>query len=282
MRPLVEFSGLSFAYSKRSADVLRNLDLTIADGESLALLGPNGAGKTTLLRILCGRISAQKGSVKIAPEISGPDGLLDLSKCGILLENPGIYPKLSIEEYLGFFAGFYPESGARDRAKDLCKTLGLLDLQKKMGELSVGMRQKVQIVRALQPFPRLAFLDEPVANLDPESRQIVWEILREWKSESGGTLVMSSHVLSEMDSVASSFAVLCRGKIVSKKRKEDLRTNEALIRVKVPEGISPKDFECAAASGMLPESVKILGVEPVQASLGDFYRESVRRAGEVL
>lgn len=281
MRSLVEFSDLSFAYL-RSASVLNGLNLAIADGESLALLGPNGAGKTTLLRILCGRIFPQKGAVKISPEVSCKNGQLDLSKCGILLENPGVYPKLSIEEYLNFFAGFYPETGSKNRAGELCKTLGLLDLQKKMGELSVGMRQKVQIVRALQTGPRLLFLDEPVANLDPESRQIVWEILRKWKSEFGGTLVMSSHVLSEMDLVATSFAVLYQGKIVSKKRKEELRTNEALVRVRIPSGISLADFECAARSGKFLDAAKILSVEPAKASLEDFYKSSIHGAGEAL
>ena len=168
---------VSFRYPGAGAQALSSVNLEIPEGSFFALLGPNGAGKTTLLRLLCGRFAKFDGTVDVAEPLRSGRGVLDMMRCGVLLENPGIYPKLSIEEYLSYFAGFYgmgegaclPGGSSRERAEMLASRLGLANLNSRMGTLSLGNRQKVQVLRALLPNPKLLILDEPVANLDPVS-----------------------------------------------------------------------------------------------------------------
>ena len=106
-RPLFALDSVTFRYPKSDADALSCVSLEIPQGSFFALLGPNGAGKTTLLRLLCGRFSKFSGSLDVSADVRGANGFLDPLACGILLENPGIYPRLSIAEYLQFFAAFY-------------------------------------------------------------------------------------------------------------------------------------------------------------------------------
>lgn len=253
---------------------LDHVNLSVKAGETFALLGPNGAGKTTLLRILCGRLAMGSGELRIAENFRRKNAL-DLSRCGILLESPGIYPKLSIEEYLRFFAEFYATKNVIGRISELAKRLELPSLSSRMGALSHGTRQKVQIARALVHRPGLLLLDEPVANLDPCAREAVWDLLECWKRESGGTLVVCSHILSEMDRVATSFAILYRGKVLRKDSVKNLHTNEFTVDVRLPQDVSPE-----ALKDGVPQTAKILSVEPKRLSLESVYRESVRKFSE--
>lgn len=274
MDSLFQFTDLSFSYPGTSVKALDHVNLSVKMGETFALLGPNGAGKTTLLRILCGRFAIGNGKLRIAEKFRRGN-TLDLSHCGILLESPGIYPKLSIEEYLRFFAEFYTTKNVIGRISELANRLELPSLSSRMGTLSHGTRQKVQIARALVHRPSLLLLDEPVANLDPCAREAVWDLLECWKRESGGTLVVCSHILSEMDRIATSFAILYRGRVLHEDSVEDLRTNEFTVNVQLPRDVSPESLKIG-----FPQSAKVLSVKPRRRSLESVYRESVRKFSE--
>ncbi len=274
MDSLFLFTDLSFSYPGTSARALDHVNLSVKTGETFALLGPNGAGKTTLLRILCGRLAMDSGELGIAEKFRRGNAL-DLSRCGILLENPGVYPRLSIEEYLRFFAKFYTTENVTDRISGLAKRLELPSLSSRMGELSQGTRQKVQIARALLHMPGLLLLDEPVANLDPCAREAVWDLLESWKRECGGTLVVCSHILSEMDRIATSFAILYRGKVLCKDSVENLHTNEFTVDLRLPEGVSPESLKCG-----FPQTATVLSVKSKRRSLESVYREAVRKFSE--
>ena len=188
--PLLKLENVSFRYPKSDVDALSTVSLEIPQGSFFALLGPNGAGKTTLLRLLCGRFAEFSGKVELAETVRGEKGFLDPLACGILLENPGIYPKLSIAEYVDYFVGFYAaripswnDAQARERIAELACKLELPALDTRMSALSLGNRQKVQLLRAMAPSPRLLILDEPVANLDPISRETVWALLADWRKQ---------------------------------------------------------------------------------------------------
>lgn len=271
---LFEFTDLSFSYPGASARALDHVNLSVKAGETFALLGPNGAGKTTLLRILCGRLATDSGGLWVAEKFRRGNSL-DLSRCGILLESPGVYPRLSIEEYLRFFAEFYTTTNVTERISELAKKLELPSLSSRMGELSHGTRQKVQIARALLHRPGLLLLDEPVANLDPCAREAVWDLLENWKRECGGTLVVCSHILSEMERIATSFAILYRGKVLRRDSVENLQTNEFTVNVRLPRDVSPESLKYG-----FPQAAKVLSVEPKRLSLESVYREAVREFSE--
>ena len=234
----IKVQGVSFTYPGAQAKALASVNLEIPEGSFFALLGPNGAGKTTLLRLLCGRFAKFSGSLEIADGLRGKNGFLDPSACGILLENPGVYPKLSIAEYVDYFVGFYAarnpewnESAARERIATLAKKLELPSLETRMGKLSLGNRQKVQLLRAMAPSPKLLILDEPVANLDPMARETVWSLLADWRKNEGGTAIVCSHILAEMEEEATDYAIIDRGQLLKSGRVADLAGESATFKV---------------------------------------------------
>ncbi len=243
--PLAKIENVSFRYPKSEADALSGVSLEIPRGSFFALLGPNGAGKTTLLRLLCGRFAKFSGTIELADDVRGSNAFLDPVACGILLENPGIYPKLSINEYVDYFVGFYAariptwnEAEARERIERIAKSLELPPLDTRMGKLSLGNRQKVQLLRAMAPAPKLLILDEPVANLDPMSREAVWKLIADWRKQEGGTAIVCSHILAEMEEEATDFAIIDRGHVLKSGRVADLASETATFKVEVCGNIS--------------------------------------------
>ena len=278
LNPLVKVENVLFRYPKSGMDALSGVSLEIPRGSFFALLGPNGAGKTTLLRLLCGRFAKFSGTIVLADDVRGANAFLDPIACGILLENPGIYPKLSINEYVDYFVGFYAariptwnETEARERIARLAKSLELPSLDTRMGKLSLGNRQKVQLLRAMAPAPRLLILDEPVANLDPMSRETVWKLIADWRRQEGGTAIVCSHILAEMEEEATDFAIIDRGHVLRSGRVADIASETATFRVEV-RGNTPtpeKIRNILAAAGIEAD------VAPAQASLSRLYRETV-------
>lgn len=271
----IKVQGVSFAYPGASEKALDSVDLEIPEGSFFALLGPNGAGKTTLLRLLCGRFSKFAGSLEIADGLRGKNGFLDPLACGILLENPGIYPKLSIAEYVDYFVGFYAarnpewnETAARERIKLLSQKLELPNHETRMGKLSLGNRQKVQLLRAMAPSPRLLILDEPVANLDPMARESVWSLLADWRKNEGGTAIVCSHILAEMEEEATDYAIIDRGQLLKSGRVDDLAGESATFRVDTSASLEQIRTALAAAG------IKA-NVVPAASNLANIYRETV-------
>lgn len=238
---MIKLDSVIFRYPKSTKDALSNFSLDIPQGSFYALIGPNGAGKTTLLRLLCGRLGPFEGSIEIDPAIKNENGFLNAKTYGVLLENPGIYPKLTIEEYLKFFSYFYDlgkgawlEGGTvYKRCMSFVNRLNLPSLDTRMDTLSLGNRQKVQILRAMLHNPKLLILDEPVANLDPISRETVWTLIDEWRAETKGTAIVCSHVLAEMDKCATDFAIINHGQVLKSGRVADLASDSSLFRVSV-------------------------------------------------
>jgi ABC-2 type transport system ATP-binding protein len=271
----IKACDISFTYPGAQAKALASVNLEIPEGSFFALLGPNGAGKTTLLRLLCGRFSKFSGSLEIADGLRGKNGFLDPSACGILLENPGVYPKLSIAEYVDYFVGFYAarnpewnESAARERIASLAKKLELPSLETRMGKLSLGNRQKVQLLRAMAPSPKLLILDEPVANLDPMARESVWSLLADWRKDEGGTAIVCSHILAEMEEEATDYAIIDRGQLLKSGRVADLAGESATF--KVDSAASLEQIHAALAAAGIKANVV-----PAASNLANVYRETV-------
>ena len=275
-RPLIALDAVMFRYPKSETDALSGVSLEIPQGSFFALLGPNGAGKTTLLRLLCGRFSRFSGTLNVSVDVRGENGFLDPLACGILLENPGIYPKLSIAEYIDYFVGFYAarsvswnEAVVRERIASLAKKLDLPSLETRMSALSLGNRQKVQLLRAMAPKPRLLILDEPVANLDPVSRETVWSLLADWRKEEGGTAIVCSHILAEMEEEATDFAIIDRGQVLKSGCVADLADDAKSFMVETAAGVTLDQVRALKNAGI------DAAVTPASASLSKLYREIV-------
>ena len=276
-RPLIALDAVMFRYPKSETDALSGVSLEIPQGSFFALLGPNGAGKTTLLRLLCGRFSRFSGTLNVSVDVRGENGFLDPLACGILLENPGIYPKLSIAEYIDYFVGFFAarsvswnEAVVRERIASLAKKLDLPSLETRMSALSLGNRQKVQLLRAMAPKPRLLILDEPVANLDPVSRETVWSLLADWRKEEGGTAIVCSHILAEMEEEATDFAIIDRGQVLKSGRVADLADDAKSFKVETAAGVTLDQVRAALKNAGIDAAVT-----PASASLSKLYREIV-------
>ncbi|HSQ43109.1 MAG TPA: ABC transporter ATP-binding protein [Fibrobacteraceae bacterium] len=254
------FQHVCFSYPHQQKTALCDVDLTISQGEVFALLGPNGAGKTTLLRLLCGRLPGYTGTLVLPDFWQSEGGRLDARKMGILIENPGIYPRLSVREYLRFFGGFYTIADLDARIQKLVQRMELSHLDQRMSALSLGMRQKVQIIRALLHRPPLVLLDEPSGNLDPMAREAVWDLVQESNRKFGTTFIICSHLLPEMEAHCSRMGFLRQGTLLASGSLDELgRGHLCRVRVYSTENL-PEDLlsgmtglENAAISGQMLE-----------------------------
>lgn len=283
--PIISFENVSFRYPKSSELALNGISLEIPEGSFFALLGPNGAGKTTLLRLLCGRFETFDGRLIVDSRYRSASGFLDPKHYGVLLENPGIYAKLSVLEYLQYFGGFYGMDSAAvaDHAKKLSEELLLGDLQQKMSALSLGNRQKVQLMRAMLPHPEILILDEPVANLDPNAREMVWKLIAKWRRETGGTAIVSSHILAEMEAEATHYGIIDYGVVkatgaVQTSGVAVLTDGAVSVGDKVSDVFSLK-LENGATAAQIEKAltaahIAIKDIEQCQGSLSDIYRDA--------
>jgi len=184
------------------------LTVDIAEGEVFGFLGPNGAGKTTTVRMLTCLISPTSGSATINGYQVGQEDQQIRRIVGILTESPGLYEKLSAEANLLYFARLYGVEDPEAQVRKYLEMLGLWDRRSEpVGNFSKGMSQKVAIARALIHEPRLLFLDEPTAALDPESAKTVRDFIEELKAEKR-TIFLCTHNLDEAERLCDRIGVI--------------------------------------------------------------------------
>ncbi len=187
--------------TKKFGDVVAVDDLTldVREGEVFGFLGPNGAGKTTTVRLLTSLIAPTAGTASVAGFTVGRRDTDIRRNVGVLTETPGMYDNLSAEYNLRIFAELYEVKDVKGQVEKYLRMLGLWDRRlDAAGTFSKGMKQKLAIARALLHEPRLVFLDEPTAGLDPEASHLVREFIAELKKE-GRTIFLCTHNLDEAD-----------------------------------------------------------------------------------
>ena len=214
MTPTIEATGLRKRYGRVAA--LDGLDLVVEEGQVSGLLGPNGAGKTTALRILVGLVRADAGTVAIAGEPISP-GWVAGERVGAMVATPVFYPHLSGAENLHVLAAAWGWTEARTGAR-IATALGLVDLAS-VGErpakgYSTGMRQRLGIALALLADPPILILDEPVNGLDPAGIAEIRDLLIELAA-GGRTILVSSHLLTEVEKTCDHVTIVDRGRIVA-------------------------------------------------------------------
>jgi ABC-2 type transport system ATP-binding protein len=202
------------------------LTLEVKEGEVFGFLGPNGAGKTTTVRMLCCLISKTSGTARIGGyDIGKGEDCLKIRKnVGILPENVGLYEDLSAYKNLDFFAKLYElsEEQRRESTERFLKMVGLWDKKDRLvATFSKGMKQKIAIARSLLHDPQVLFLDEPTANLDPESAKTVREFILELKKEKR-TIFLNTHNLDEAQRVCDRIGIL-KTKLIAVDSPENLR-----------------------------------------------------------
>jgi ABC-2 type transport system ATP-binding protein len=206
----VEIHGLEKRYGDRVA--LAGIDLSIAEGEIFGLLGPNGAGKTTTVEILEGYRRADGGSVRVLGADPQTDAAQLRTQVGVMLQEGGLYPGLRPLELLRLYAAFYDDADDPERLLDV---VGLRDAAgTAIRRLSGGQAQRLSLAAALIGRPRLVFLDEPTAGMDPRARADTWELVRELRA-GGTTVVLTTHYMDEAEQLCDRIAILDHGRIVA-------------------------------------------------------------------
>jgi ABC-2 type transport system ATP-binding protein len=202
-----------------------SVSLDVSPGEVLALLGPNGAGKTTTVRMLTSLLPPTSGSATVAgfDVVTYPRQVR--SSVGVLTENHGLYSRMPAGEYLDFFGQIYG-LGAHQRKERRSALLSRFGLDKavnrRLGEFSKGMRQKLALARAMMHDPAVLLLDEPTSAMDPESARLVRDMIKDLKSNKR-TILICTHNLAEAEELADRIAIIRRGKIIASGTPVELR-----------------------------------------------------------
>ena len=192
--------------------VLEEVNLKIEEGEIFGLLGPSGAGKTTLIKILTGQLKPDRGEGTIFGKSCSRLDREDYKMIGMVLDNSGLYDRLSCYDNMLLMARIYGVD--KNRIGELLKRVGLEDAAKKAVEkLSKGMRQRLVLARAMLHRPKLLFLDEPTSGLDPAVTQTIHRLLQELKQE-GTTIFLTTHNMDEAYRLCDHAALLNDGRIV--------------------------------------------------------------------
>ncbi|HTJ12448.1 MAG TPA: ATP-binding cassette domain-containing protein [Dinghuibacter sp.] len=222
---ILETKGLSHHFGKQS--ILTRLDLRVPPGSIFGFLGPNGAGKTTTLRLILGLLRRQEGSVFFSgKELSG-HRVEVLGKVGTLIEQPSLYAHLSGRENLNIYRHIYRATASR--VEEVLSLVGLSGdaARKKAGRYSLGMKQRLAIAIALLPRPELLILDEPTNGLDPGGIVEMRELLQKLNREHGVTVLVSSHLLSEVEKLVTHVGIINQGRLVFQGTLSGLQTLKA-------------------------------------------------------
>jgi ABC-2 type transport system ATP-binding protein len=216
----LETDGLSHHWSGEGA-VLHQVDLRVPTGSIYGFLGPNGAGKTTTLRLVLGLLRKQQGEIRVFGKSFAAHRLAILSGVGSLIESPSVYSQLTAEENLRVLQKVY--RCPVDRIGKVLQLTGLSGTgKKKAGRFSLGMKQRLGIAIALLNDPALLILDEPTNGLDPEGIIEMRDLFRQLQAR-GVTILISSHLLGEMEKLITHTGIIHKGRLLFQGTLEELR-----------------------------------------------------------
>jgi len=227
----IETNGLSKSYGQvRAVD---SVNLRVKQGEIYGFIGLNGAGKTTTIRALLGMIRPSAGSVKVLGQAVGPNGRGPWRQVGHLVERPAAYPELTVRENLEIARRLQGISDIKATSR-VIERLGLASYaDRKAGTLSTGNLQRLGLARALLHEPELLILDEPANGLDPAGVVEIRELLASLAREKGVTVFMSSHILTEVDRLATRIGIIHKGRLIEEldaEKLEELRSRRLEIK----------------------------------------------------
>ncbi len=262
---------INITKSFKDNKVLNNINLTIEKGEILGLLGPSGAGKTTLIKILTGQIKADGGNASVFGEDCDNLPSKVYSNIGVVMDNSGLYGRLSCYDNLKLFAGIYNID--KSNINEVLNKVELTDAKKTpANKLSKGMKGRLILARAILHKPELLFLDEPTSGLDPATTGRIHELIFELK-ENGTTVFLTTHDMYEATKLCDNVALLNEGKIIeygeplSVCRKHNLDNN---INILLNDGMKvtlKNSSECAEIIKDYFENNKIISIHSSEPNL---------------
>jgi ABC-2 type transport system ATP-binding protein len=221
----IEVKNLTKLYGKQKA--LDNVSFVVNTGEVVGFLGPNGAGKSTTMKIITGFISQTEGEVFVEGLDIAKNAMEVRKLIGYLPEHNPLYLDMYVKEYLQFVAEIYKLTDKNQRVADIIKRTGLeKESHKKIGALSKGYRQRVGLAQALIHDPKVLILDEPTSGLDPnqivEIRNLILEIGKE------KTIILSTHIMQEVQAICDRVIILNNGKIVADDKTENVQNKKSI------------------------------------------------------
>jgi ABC-2 type transport system ATP-binding protein len=279
----IEVSDLHKSYGQ--VEAVRGISFGVERGEVFGLLGPNGAGKTTTVEILEGYRGRSAGEVRVLghdPELRDRE----LSqRIGIVLQQGGFYPRLTVREAVGHMAKAYP------RPRDVGETIDLVGLGEKAEtrarQLSGGQQRRLDLALALVGDPELIFLDEPTTGFDPAARRTAWTVVEALK-DLGKTILLTTHYLEEAEALADRVAIVKDGMIAAEGPPSELGPARASYRISyVADGNrvelqteDPTDLLHRLTGDALARGEALEGLEVARPTLEEIYLELTEEAGE--
>ncbi len=296
---MLSIAGLSFRYAKGGEDVLKQVTLEIPAGGIFGLLGPNGAGKTTLISIIAGQLRQDAGSVSFADEPLEDARRRRPACLGLVPQDHAFYPMLTVLENLRFFAGAQGLAGGRmrERVAAVASFARIEDvLARRAGQLSGGLKRRLNLAIGLLTEPDVVLLDEPTVGVDPQSRAFLLDSIRSLAGP-GRVIVYTSHYMEEVQAICDRIAIIDRGRVlVSGALDEVLRDASNLLtlrlRAPLPKWLAAEWTsryalaedgdaryrlrlpDAAAIAGTL-ESARAAGCEPISVAYGQRDLEQV-------
>jgi ABC-2 type transport system ATP-binding protein len=214
---VIEFERVSKSYNRGKVKAVDDLTLTVPSGEIFGFLGPNGAGKTTTLKLIVGLLRPDAGSIRVDGVDVRTEPLRTKASMTYVPDYPAVYERLTGLEYLNFMGDVYgvPKSERLDR---ISKWLEIFELEQAVTNpiqsYSHGMKQKIVLIAAILPAPRVMLLDEPMVGLDPRSSHSLKELMRE-HCDAGGTLFFSTHIMEVAERLCDRLAIIHKGRLVA-------------------------------------------------------------------
>ena len=266
-QPLIEVKNIHKQYVKHHA--LDNVSFNIYEGRICGLIGENGAGKTTLIRIISGLIKQDSG------EIVGLKGC----KLSSIVESPALHLNLSAYDNLHYQLLLCGENPSHEKIEKVLNLVGLSDVdsKKKAKDFSLGMRQRLAIGLAIIDSPKLLILDEPINGLDPKGIKDIRDILATLKNDFNITILISSHILSELDLIADDYVIMSKGKVIQEDSKAAIlsslankiivstATNQTAIDI-----LTANDCQCT----LLPDKIEVNHTSLTINQIIDLLREN--------
>jgi len=192
--------------------ILKDVTLSVKQGDIFGYLGPNGAGKTTTIRIILGLMAATSGKVSVlGQDVQAKE---TRQRIGFVLETDGLYDNMTAFDNLAYYARLYDVAQPAQKAEEVLKLVGLADRARdKVGTYSKGMRQRLALARAMAPNPELLVLDEPTAGVDPTGQIEIRQLMQDMIHKQGKTILLSSHNLDEVQRICDRIALIHKGQI---------------------------------------------------------------------